>query len=131
MAETVIRSGTVLPVKVLTARTQHACNDCPSPIEPGQKYELAVYPPHRIDVYDVDRWVTWRTHYPRHDGDRFLFGCDLAAAYREKAARERAEPCPACGGYEGGASSGPGAGCVCQDIEYLATLPPVLEDDDA
>lgn len=91
MAETVIRSGAVLPVKVLTARTQHACDDCPLPIEPGQKYELATYPPHRQDYMDVDHWLTWRTHYPRHDGDRFLFGCDLAAAYlgeSSKGARE-------------------------------------------
>ena len=26
----------------------------------------------------MDYWLTWRTHYPRHDGHRFLIGCDRA-----------------------------------------------------
>lgn len=82
MAELIMRSGAVLPVQVRTARKRYQCNDCPLPIEPGQRYELAVSPPHRIDVYDVDRWVTWRTHYPRHDGREFLPGCQDAAADR-------------------------------------------------
>lgn len=77
-----------IPVRVRTARKTHTCNDCEEPIEPGEKYELAVYPPHSIDVYDVDRWLTWRTHYPRHDGRNFLTGCAISAAYREHAARE-------------------------------------------
>jgi len=88
MAETVMRSGAILPVQVRTARKQHVCNDCDMPILPGEKYELAVNPPHRIPEYDVDCWLTWRTHYPRHDGQRFLIGCDLSAAHKEKAARE-------------------------------------------
>jgi hypothetical protein len=87
MGETITRPGAVLPVEVRTARKQHACNDCPVPIEPGTRYELSVSPPHRIPEFDVERWVTWRTHYPRHDGLRFLPGCAVAAAYREKAAR--------------------------------------------
>jgi hypothetical protein len=77
-----------IPVKIRTARRAHACNDCPEPIEPGEKYELAVWPPHRVQEYDVPRWVTWRTHYPRHDGRNFLFGCAMSAAYRENAGRE-------------------------------------------
>jgi hypothetical protein len=81
VAETILRPGSVMPVQVRTARTQHACNDCPEPIEPGEKYELSVTPPHRLDMYDVDRWLTWRTHYPRHDGHNFLPGC-AAAAHR-------------------------------------------------
>lgn len=88
MTGTVTRSGTVLPVRILTARKRHTCDDCREPIEPGDKYELSVTPPHRIQEYDVACWLTWRTHYPRHDGSRFLPGCDEAAAYREKAERE-------------------------------------------
>lgn len=88
MPETIIRDGAVLPVKVRIARTGHACNDCPEPIEPGDLYELAVYPPHSIQEWDSDRWLTWRNHYPRHDGHNFLIGCAMAAAYREKVARE-------------------------------------------
>lgn len=92
MAElTIDRTGAVLPVKLRTARTRHACDDCGCPILPGDQYELSVTPPRRIDVMDVDCWLTWRTHYPRHDGGRFLPGCDLAAAYRENAAREQTE----------------------------------------
>ena len=91
MAETITRDGAVLPVKVRTARVQHTCDDCEKPIEPGDRYELSVYPPHRVEYMDVPRWLMWRTHYPRHDGVRFLPGCDLAAAYREKAVREQLE----------------------------------------
>jgi hypothetical protein len=87
-SETIIRPGSVLPVKVRTARTRHICDDCHELIEPDERYELSTAPPHSIDVYDVDAWLTWRTHYPRHDGSRFLPGCDEAAAYREKAERE-------------------------------------------
>jgi hypothetical protein len=76
-----------IPVKIRTARKRHPCSDCSEPIAPGEKYELAVYPPHSIDVYDAGRWLTWRTHYPRHDGHRFLIGCDLSAAYKENAVR--------------------------------------------
>ncbi len=86
---TIPRDGAVLPVKVRTARTPHTCDDCGKPIEPGEQYELSVTPPHRISEYDVPRWLTWRTHYPRHDGGRFMVGCDLAAAYREKAVRDQ------------------------------------------
>jgi hypothetical protein len=82
------RSGTVLPVKVRTARTLHLCDDCGLPIEPGEKYELSNYPPHRVQEYDVGVWLTWRSHYPRNVGGRVLLGCDMSAAYREKAARE-------------------------------------------
>jgi hypothetical protein len=89
--QTIIRPGSILPVRVRTARTGHTCDDCGQPIEPGDQYELSVAPPHRIAEMDVDCWLTWRTHYPRHDGDRFLWGCDLAAAYREKAVRAQLE----------------------------------------
>lgn len=89
--QTVTRSGAVLPVRLRTARAQHVCDDCGDPIEPGDRYELSVAPPHRIAEMDVDCWLTWRSHYPRHDGSRFLVGCDLAAAHREKAEREQME----------------------------------------
>lgn len=80
-----------VPVKVRTARKQHPCNDCPDPIEPGDRYELSVVPPHRIQEYDVDRWLTWRSHHPRAGPNgEYLLGCDLAAAYHEKSARESA-----------------------------------------
>jgi hypothetical protein len=81
----------IIPVKVRTARKQHTCDDCREPIEPRERYELRVTPPHRLDVYDVPHWLTWRTHYPRHDGRTFLLGCDLSAAYREQAVREQLE----------------------------------------
>jgi hypothetical protein len=88
MAETIARSGAVLAVQVRTARKRHDCNDCTVPIEPGEKYERSAYPPHSVAEYDVACWLVWRTHYPRHDGSRFLAGCDLAAAYQEAARRE-------------------------------------------
>ncbi len=90
MPETITRPGAVMPVQVRTARTQHPCNDCPEPIMPGDRYELSVTPPHRISEYDVDSWLTWRTHHPRRDDDTgyILPGCAEAAAYREKAVRE-------------------------------------------
>lgn len=91
MPETITRSGAGrLAVQVRTARKGHPCNDCSEPILPGEKYELAVYPPHSVQEYDVDRWVIWRTHYPRHTSHTFLIGCDMAAAYREQNRRLRA-----------------------------------------
>jgi hypothetical protein len=87
--QTITRAGAILPVRVRTARRLHLCDDCSLPIEPGEKYELSVTPPHRLDLYDVDRWLTWRTHYPRHASGWYLLGCDLAAAYQEKAWREQ------------------------------------------
>lgn len=81
-----------VPVKIRTARKQHACDDCDEPIEPGDVYELSVIPPHREEAWDVDHWLTWRSHYPRNGGTRsHLLGCDVAAAYRENAARELAD----------------------------------------
>lgn len=80
MTTTITRQGAILPVKVVTARKRHHCDDCSQAIEPGQKYELSVTPPHRMDVWDVDHWLTWRTHYPRHDGRDFLPGCKAAGA---------------------------------------------------
>ena len=92
MPETITRPGAVMPVHVRTARTRHICNDCPEPIMPGDRYELSVTPPHRVDIYDVPNWLVWRTHYPREGGCHttysFLPGCAEAAAYREKAVRE-------------------------------------------
>ena len=82
-----LMAETIVPVKIRTARKQHACDDCPEPIMPGDKYELSATPPHRISEYDVPRWLTWRTHYPRHAEHRFLPGCDEAAAYRENQRR--------------------------------------------
>ena len=83
MAETITRHGAVLPVEVRTARKRHACNDCRVPIDPGDKYELCAFPPHSIPEYDTDRWIIWRNHYPRRDGDRFLAGCADAADRKE------------------------------------------------
>ena len=95
MSETITRDGAAMPVKVRIARTRHACDDCSVPIEPGDKYELQVSPPHRVQEYDVDCWLTWRTHYPReagcHASYSFLPGCAEAAAYREKAEREASD----------------------------------------
>lgn len=82
MTVTIKRPGAILPVEVRTARKHHTCNDCPVPIEPGDRYELSVSPPHRVQKYNVPCWLTWRTHYPRHDGNRFLPGCAEAAARR-------------------------------------------------
>jgi hypothetical protein len=81
-------ADTIIPVKVRTARKQHACDECPVPIMPGDKYEFHVTPPHRLDFYDVDRWLTYRAHWPRNGAAGwFLFGCIEAAAYREQAER--------------------------------------------
>ena len=80
----------IIQVQVRTARKEHRCNDCDGPILPGDRYELHVTPPHRLDVYDVDHWLTCKSHWPRHDGARFLPGCDEAAAYRENARRAMA-----------------------------------------
>ena len=91
MPETITRPGAVMPVQVRTARTQHPCNDCPEPIMPGDRYELSVSPPHRVQEWDSPNWLTWRTHYPRHDGQAFLPGCAAAAAYHEQAVREQLE----------------------------------------
>lgn len=88
MPDTITRPGAILPVQVRTARKEHACNDCDVPIRPGERYELSCTPPYRLDVMQVPGWLTWRTHYPRHDGRRHLAGCDEAAAYQEKARRE-------------------------------------------
>ena len=83
-----LMAETIVPVKIRTARKQHACDDCPEPIMPGDKYELHVTPPHRLDVWDSDHWLTYRTHWPRRpDPQRFLLGCAEAAAYREQAER--------------------------------------------
>lgn len=80
-----------VPVRVRTARKQHQCDDCCEPIEPGDKYELCVTPPHREECMDSAHWLTWRSHYPRTGpAGEHLLGCDLAAAYREKAERESA-----------------------------------------
>ena len=83
MTDTITRPGAILPVKVLTARKRHTCDDCREFIEPGDRYELSVTPPHRLDFYDVAAWLTWRTHYPRHDGREFLPGCAVAATRKE------------------------------------------------
>jgi hypothetical protein len=84
MSTTITRPGAILPVEVRMARKPHDCNDCGGPIQPGDKYELSASPPHRIEEYDLDHWLIWRTHYPRFDDRRFLPGCDEAAAYRER-----------------------------------------------
>ena len=80
-----------VPVKIRTARNQHQCDDCQEPIEPGDRYELCVTPPNRDEYGPPDRWLTWRSHWPRTGatGAR-LPGCDEAAAYREQREREMA-----------------------------------------
>lgn len=79
MTETTTRPGSVLPVEIRTARKQCVCDDCCEVIEPRTKYELSTTPPHRMSEYDVDRWLTWRSHHPRHRGHAFLPGCRAAA----------------------------------------------------
>lgn len=77
-----------IPSVIRTARKAHACNDCGQQIEPGERYELTVFPPHRIPEYDVGRWLTHRSHHPRFGPlGQYLLGCDMSAAYREEAAR--------------------------------------------
>src|ERR1035441_862798 len=90
VAKTITRAGAVLPVEIRTARKRHSCNDCPEPIMPGDRHELSVTPPHQLREYCVPRWLKYRTHYPRHDGHRFLPGCAEVAAYRENDERESA-----------------------------------------
>jgi hypothetical protein len=65
----------IIQPAIRVARKQHKCDDCGAVIGPGTAYELRVIPPHRLPEYDVDRWLTWRTHWPRHDGQSFLPGC--------------------------------------------------------
>ena len=66
---------------------------CDEPIEPGDAYELTVWPPNRNEYGPPDRWLTWRSHYPRTDGSggrqAHRLGCAIAAAYRENAEREQ------------------------------------------
>jgi hypothetical protein len=88
MAETTTWPGSVLPVVIRTARKQHDCNDCPLPIEPGDRYEVSATPPHRISEYDVDRWLTWRSHHPRHRDGEYLPGCHEAGARQGRTERE-------------------------------------------
>jgi len=81
-----------VPVKIRTARKRHACDDCGQPVEPGDRYELAVTPPNRDENAPRDRWLAWRSHWPRGGRKRtHLLGCDEAAAYRERAEREEAD----------------------------------------
>lgn len=82
-----------IPVKVRTARKPHQCSEfgCNVPILPGERYEHTVWPPMRNEYAQSDRWLTWRSHYPRTGPDnRHLWGCDLAAAYAENERRELA-----------------------------------------
>ena len=81
----------IIPVKIRTARKRHVCDDCQEWIEPGEKYELTVWPPHRMDYMDVDNWLTWKCHWPRNTtAGSFLLGCATSAAYREHAEQEAA-----------------------------------------
>jgi hypothetical protein len=88
--ETAVRPyDTPVPVRVRTARKAHHCDDCRAPIERGDRYEVSVIPPHRSDAMDTPRWLTWRNHAPRFGpSGEFLYGCAMAAAYREKTERE-------------------------------------------
>jgi hypothetical protein len=84
MAETIIRPGAILPVKVRTARKQHRCERCRKPIRLGDKYAMHTLPPRR-DVNESDHWWVLRTHADL--GREFGIGCDEAAAYRENEER--------------------------------------------
>ena len=72
--------------QIRTARKEHRCSEylCRTPIMPGEQYERVVWAPHRCEAMDVDHWLTWRSHAPRFGPQgQFLWGCDVAAAYRE------------------------------------------------
>jgi len=78
-----------IPVKVRTARQQHQCENyprCSVLIEPGEKYEIHAMVPWS-DGNESQYWRTFKVHL---GGSGIGLGCHEAAAYAEKAARERA-----------------------------------------
>ena len=75
----------VIPVKVRTARIQHRCDgwQCATPIYPGDKYE-----DHRLPPGGEMGYRKWLRHKVHLGGSGSGHGCDEAAAYAEKRARE-------------------------------------------
>jgi hypothetical protein len=78
----------VIPVRVRTARKPHRCDGflCTTPILPGDRYEDHRLPPGGEMGYR--HWVRHKVHL---GGSGSGTGCDEAAAYAEKAAREQAK----------------------------------------
>src|SRR5215813_684942 len=77
--------GFVIPAQIRRARRQHICDQCSRPIEPGTLYEEHALPPYR-EPNGGPNW--WKAKLHRGSPDNYRLGCDEAAAYSEKAARE-------------------------------------------
>lgn len=84
-------TDTIIPVRIRTARTRHACagtTDRCGGIQPGDRYEDWRLPPQR-DVNTGDQWWKLKVHYPSRP-ESGADGCELAAAYREHDERQAA-----------------------------------------
>jgi hypothetical protein len=81
----------IIPMRIRTARVPHPCDNyprCPAGgIWPGEQYEDHRLPPGREPYEQSTRWIKHKIHYPRIPENGNADGCELAAAYREHAAR--------------------------------------------
>ena len=81
-------TGTIIPVRIRTARTRHPCagiGERCGGIRPGEQYEDWRLPPQR-DVNTGDHWWVLKVHFPSRP-ESGPSGCEVAAAYRDQAAR--------------------------------------------
>lgn len=78
----------IIPIRIRTARIVHTCGQCLSPILPGEQYEDRRLPPGRDPTAGAHWWPV-EYHYAITSGYSG-YGCDVAEAYREQAARLRA-----------------------------------------